>query len=78
MALCEKLSYETMSHLWEESELDEELLVRLPLVVVHDCHTHLHQLCHWYQQHRHQHQLIILTSFSFWYGSKVRVSLMAM
>ena len=58
MALCEKLSYETMSHLWEESELEEELLVRLPLVVVHDRHAHLHQHCQWQHHHQHQHHLI--------------------
>ena len=44
-----------MCHLWKESQLEEELLVRLPLVVVHDCHAHLCQHCH---QHHHQHHLI--------------------
>ena len=47
-----------MSHLWEESELEEELLVRLPLVVVHDCHAHLRQNCHLHHHQHNQHHLL--------------------
>ena len=45
-------------HLWQKSKLEEKLLVRLPLVVVHDRHAHLQQHFHCHHHHHHQCHLV--------------------